>query len=49
MLSILRKKLINVSNYILAYIYKDDLTLDIDVVEDKGGVDEGIDRIELYF
>ena len=32
-----------------AYIYKDDLTLDMEVVEDKGGVDEGIDRIELYF
>ena len=31
------------------YIYKDDLTLDMEVVEDKGGVDEGIDRIELYF
>ena len=31
------------------YIYKDDTALDIDVVKEDGGVNEGIDRIELYF
>ena len=31
------------------YIYKDDNTLDIEVVAVNGGDEEGMDKIELYF
>ena len=36
-------------HFIIAYIYKDDNTLDKEVVAENGGDDEGMDKIELYF